>query len=86
MSPRRNKGAVLKRVCCHGCQALRASTAVLGIELGGHRTYSCCVFVYNTAAAFNQKNEEESSMVRGEGTITGMHTQPCNLRVRGAQR
>lgn len=26
-------------MCCHGCQALlRVSTAVLGIELGGHRT------------------------------------------------
>lgn len=25
-------------MCCHGCQALRASTAVLGIELGGHHT------------------------------------------------
>lgn len=30
-----DKSVIFKRMCCHGCQALRASAAVLGIELGG---------------------------------------------------
>lgn len=34
------KSVILKCMCCHGCQALRASTAVLGIGLGEHRTHS----------------------------------------------
>lgn len=45
-----NKSVILKRMCCHGCQALRASTAVLGIELGGHRTHS---MLQNIIANYN---------------------------------
>lgn len=46
----RNKSVILKCMCCHGCQPLRASTAVLGIELGGHRTYLCCIYCWGPLA------------------------------------
>lgn len=90
----RNKSVILKCMCCHGCQPLRASTAVLGIELGGHRTYSCCkyilvvcLFLVSLNAAFffffYQNNKELLSMVDGEGKIAVMHLQSYNLT--GAQ-